>query len=66
MPRYERRGDDHEVVETVLTVEGSPRDEQLAASSAWKRVEDGEQQTAAASETAPRPAAKAKPPAKEG
>lgn len=65
MAKYERRGDDHEVVETVITVDGSPRDQQLAASKVWKRVEDGEQ-PARAVEPAPRPAVKAKPPAKEG
>lgn len=68
MARYERYGDDHEVVETVITVDGSPRDQQLSDSKTWKRVEDGEQQPAAMAEPAPAPrtAAKVKPPAKEG
>ncbi|GGV68835.1 hypothetical protein GCM10010294_24980 [Streptomyces griseoloalbus] len=65
MPKYERRGDDHEVAETVITVEGSPRDQQLAASKEWKRVEDSEQQTASAAEPTPQATAKAKPPVKE-
>lgn len=68
MARYERYGDDHEVVETVVTVDGSPRDQQLAGSKTWKRVEDGEQRPAAVVEPAPAPraTAKVKPPAKEG
>ncbi|MFJ9657614.1 hypothetical protein ACIRPR_06550 [Streptomyces griseoflavus] len=65
MPRYERRGDDHEVVETVVTVAGSPRDQQLEASKLWRRVDDDGAQPAPAVEPAPRVAAKAKPPAKE-
>ncbi|CAL9503784.1 hypothetical protein [Streptomyces sp. enrichment culture] len=65
MPRYERYGDDHEVVETVVTVEGSPRDQQLSGSKVWKRVSEDEQ-PAAGSGPAPRATAKAKPPAKEG
>jgi hypothetical protein len=65
MAKYERYGDDHEVAETVITVDGSPRDRQLAASKAWKRVEDGETSTTAAQPKA-RATAQAKPPAKEG
>ncbi|MFH9013970.1 hypothetical protein ACH4C6_21645 [Streptomyces sp. NPDC017943] len=68
MGRYERLNEDHEVVETVLTVDGSPRDQQLAASATgskvWRRAEgDGEQ--APAAEPKRRPAAQPKPPVKE-
>jgi hypothetical protein len=63
MAKYERYGDDHEVAETVITVDGSPRDKQLAASKAWKRVEDDETPAPAAQ---PKTRATAqKPPAKE-
>lgn len=65
MPTYERYGDDHEVVETVITVDGSPRDRQVANSKAWKLV-DGEQEPAPAAAPKTRAAAPAKPPAKEG
>jgi hypothetical protein len=65
MARYERLNDDHEVVETVITVDDSPRDQQLAASKVWKRAEDGEEQAPAA-EPKRRATAQAKPPAKEG
>jgi hypothetical protein len=68
MPKYERYGDDHEVVETVVTVADSPNDKRLRESKAWKRVEEGEQAaTASTTETKPaRATAQAKPPAKEG
>lgn len=68
MPTYELYGDDHEVIERVVTVADSPNDKRLSASKAWKRAEDGQQATAApAAEAAPaRATAKAKPPAKEG
>jgi hypothetical protein len=69
MPTYERYGDDHEVVERVVTVADSPNDKRLSASKAWKLVGEGPEQTAAgpAAEAQPaRATAKAKPPAKEG
>ena len=67
MPTYERYGDDHEVVERVVTVADSPNDQRLSASKAWKLVEDAPAAAAPAEEAAPaRATAKAKPPAKEG
>jgi hypothetical protein len=68
MPKYERYGDDHEVVETVVTVADSPNDKRLSASKVWKRVDDDASASAA---PGPAPEAKsvrasAKPPAKEG
>lgn len=66
MPTYERYGDDHEVVETVVTVADSPNDKRLSASQVWKRVDEAEQTATAPTETKPaRAAAQAKPPAKE-
>lgn len=68
MPTYELYGDDHEVIERVVTVADSPNDKRLSASKAWKQVEGGEPTAAApAAQAAPaRATAKAKPPAKEG
>ncbi|MGA5209018.1 hypothetical protein ACWCV2_15490 [Streptomyces pseudogriseolus] len=66
MATYERRGDDHEVVETVITVDGSPRDEELSRSKLWQKVPGEEQPTATAEEAEPkRRTSTAKPPAKE-
>jgi hypothetical protein len=68
MPKYERYGDDHEVIETVVTVADSPNDQRLSASKEWKRVDEGTEQTAAApaEEAKPARARASKPPAKEG
>jgi hypothetical protein len=65
MPLYERRNEQHEVVERVHTVAGSRNDERLAASDAWKLVaEDTEQAPAPAATAAPLPKrTTAKPPA---
>ena len=65
MAKYQLYGDDHEVTETVITVDDSPRDQQLADSKVWKRAENSEEQTPAA-EPKRRATAQAKPPAKEG
>jgi hypothetical protein len=67
MPTYERYGDDHEVVERVVTVADSPNDKRLSASKAWKRVDEGGEQAAAApaAEAQPARARASKPPAKE-
>ncbi|MER8219695.1 hypothetical protein ABTZ58_03675 [Streptomyces sp. NPDC094143] len=66
MPTYERYGDDHEVVERVVAVADSPNDKRLAASKAWKRVDEGEPPAAApAAEAQPARARVSKPPAKE-
>ncbi|MES9804924.1 hypothetical protein [Streptomyces cinereoruber] len=64
MPLYERRDEQHEVVERVLTVPGSPNDQRLAAANGvWKLVEDeSEQQAPAAPAPLPRRTA-SKPPA---
>jgi hypothetical protein len=65
MGKYELYGDDHEVTETVISVDGSPRDQQLAVSKVWKRAGDGKEQ-APADEPKRRATAQPKPPAKEG
>jgi hypothetical protein len=68
MPTYERYGDDHEVVETVVTVADSPNDKRLSASKVWKLVveETPPAGTAPAAEAQPARARASKPPAKEG
>lgn len=67
MPLYERYGDNHEVVERVHTVAGSRNDERLAASDAWKLVDEEAEQAPSAPTVAPLPKrSTAKPPASEG
>lgn len=56
MPVYERYGDDHEVVERVITVAGSREDQRLADSDQWKPAADEQQATAGAKTTAPQAA----------
>lgn len=70
MPLYERYGDNHEVVERVRTVEGSPNDARVANSPNWKAVDESAQDAAAPAAPAaaplPKRSPKAAPAAPEG